>query len=81
MAKRKFVRYKKKTIVYAKGMTKEDVIDVIKKRMEKRKTEIQKRLWIVLEYKALEAKQATDQDWLSWVERNWENTPNETENQ
>ena len=81
MAQRKFVRYKKNTIICAKGMTKEDVIEVITKRMEKRKPELQKRLWIVLEYKSLEAKQKQDQEWLNWVEKYWDETeeidPNE----
>lgn len=72
MAQRKFVKYRKNTIVYAKGMTKKDIIDVIKKRMEKRETELQKRHWIVIEYKAIEAKQKNDQEWLNWVERHWD---------
>lgn len=62
------VTYKRgNTIVYTKGMSLEQVIEFIEKRMKKRTDELQKREWIVKEYRSLEAKQAEDRQWLLWL--------------
>lgn len=62
------IRYKNgNTIIYTKGASLEEVKVAIKKRMEKRQKELEKREWIVKEYKSLEAKQAEDRQWLQWL--------------
>lgn len=64
----KSVRYKGKnnnTIVYSKGMSDRDIIDVISKRIEKRQIELDKRKWIYDEYLSLSEKQKVDKSWLS----------------
>lgn len=66
------VRYKGNTIIYTKGATKEDVINCLEKRMQKREVEMAKREWIVKEYRSLEAKQAEDRSWLAWVRTSWD---------
>lgn len=62
------IQYKNgNTIMYTKGASLEEVKAAIKKRMEKRQKELEKREWIVKEYKSLEAKQAEDRQWLQWL--------------
>lgn len=63
------VHYKNKgnTIVYTKGMSLKQVIEFIERRMKKRDEELKKREWIVKEYRSLEAKQAEDRMWLTWL--------------
>jgi len=63
------VRYKNnnRTIVYPKGASLQEVKNCIIKRMEKRQGEMDKREWIVKEYKSLEEKQCQDREWLAWL--------------
>ena len=72
------VTYKRgNTIVYTKGMSLKQVIEFIERRMEKRAEELKKREWIVKEYRSLEAKQAEDRQWLSWLNEQNPETWNE----
>ena len=64
------VRYKGNVIYYTKGMSCDDVMNAIRKRMEKRETEIKKREWIYQEYISLKSKQDEDASWLAWCEKN-----------
>lgn len=66
------IRYSKKNTVihYTKGMTNEDAIKEIEKRMRKRQKELDKRQWIVDEYNSLKEKQLVDRDWLGVLKRN-----------
>ena len=64
------VQYKGNVICYTKGMSRDDVMTAIKKRMAKRELELQKRKWIFDEYNSLKAKQDQDASWLSWCEKN-----------
>ena len=61
------VKYKGNIMTHTKGATAEQVIEVIEKRMARREQELQKREWVVKEYRSLEAKQAEDREWLAWV--------------
>ena len=64
------VRYKGNVILFTKGMSRDDVMNAIKKRMDKRATELEKRKWIYDEYNSLKAKQDEDAIWLAWCEKN-----------
>lgn len=57
-------------IVYTKGMTQDQIIEFIKNRMAKRQKELDKRQWIVDEYRSLSSKQAEDNEWLSYLINN-----------
>lgn len=66
------VKYKNKnrTIVYSRGMTNDDAIKEIEKRMGNREKEIYKREWIVKEYNSLIQKQEIDREWLLALKNN-----------
>ena len=66
------VKYKKNgnCIVYSKGSNNDSVIVELRKRVEKREKELQKRKWIYDEYLSLLKKQELDRGWIATLERN-----------
>lgn len=65
----KSVRYKDKntTIVYSKGMSRDDIISVIQKRIDERNKKIDQRQFIVDEYNRLKEANKIDYDWLEYI--------------
>lgn len=61
----KFKGKNNNTIVYSSGMTDEDIVDVLTKRIQKRQIELDKRKWIYDEYISLLEKQKVDKDWIN----------------
>lgn len=65
MAKK--IRFKGKnndTIVYSSGMSDNDVIEILERRIKKRQVELDKRKWIYVEYCSLMKLQKIDERWL-----------------
>lgn len=65
------VRFQKKgrCIVCTKGSNNASVIAELRKRVEKRKIELDKRKWIYDEYLSLLKKQELDLEWIGTLER------------
>ncbi len=61
----RFKGHNNNTIVYSKGMTDKDIMDVLSRRIQKRQVELDRRKWIVDEYNSLLKKQNTDKQWLA----------------
>ena len=64
------IRYKKNTIIYTKGMTTKDCIDVIQKRINKREEEMKIYEHFYLKYINLKKKQDEDYLWLFYLKDN-----------
>ena len=64
------IRYKKNTIIYTKGMTTKDCIDVIQKRINKREEEMKIYEHFYLKYVNLKKKQDEDYLWLFYLKDN-----------
>ena len=64
------VRYKGNTIIYKKGMTTQDCINVIEKRIKKRTEEIKIYEIFYKKYLSLEKKQKEDREWLMHLKSN-----------
>lgn len=58
---------KNTTLVYSKGATREQIIEFIKNRIEKRQIELDKRQWIIDEYNRIMEKQKQDKEWLDYI--------------
>ncbi|MBE5756902.1 MAG: hypothetical protein E7342_03785 [Clostridiales bacterium] len=62
------VRYRKNTIIYTKGMNTQDCINVIEKRMKKRKEELKIYEFFYKKYVNLQKKQDEDLSWLKHLQ-------------
>lgn len=61
------VKIKGNTIGYPKGATLDEIKKHFIQRIERRNKEIERREWIVAEYRRLQAANATDREWLAWL--------------
>lgn len=66
------LHYKNKgtVIVYTRGMTNQDAIKLLNKRISNREKEIQKRKWIVDQYNSLVAANELDKSWVISLSNN-----------
>lgn len=71
------LRFKGNTIFYPKGASRDDVVSMLDKRIEKRSIEIERREWIAKEYERLCKLQEEDKKWRTWVsmQSEWDGSP------